>query len=592
MNSTKVEQHRNKFRNRRIVVIGGFLTFLYVIVGIQVFYLQVIKGDMLSRRASQQYQESKKSQGKRGAIFDANYRELAISTSVVEVGVHPRDIESEDETATPAKQELAREVAKALNLNEHVLYEKFSADKDFIWLDRKVTPMREATLRSLKLSGFEYDPSYLRVYPCKTLAAQLIGFVGVDGYGLDGLEQYFNDELQGDLRQWTIIKDRMGRIFDHQEMCSSGYEGNNIILTIDMTIQYIAETALQKSVEENNAKCGLAIVMVPETGAVKAIAHYPTYNPNSFNSFPIQTWRNRSVTDTFEPGSALKVFLVAAALESGLCDSDTIINCENGKYRIGRNTINDTHAYDFLTVHDVLKYSSNIGSVKIAEMIGPKILYDTLIDFGFGEKTGINCPGEVKGLLRHYQGWKKIDNATIAFGQGVTVTPIQLIAAISAVANHGVLMTPYVVQAITDVNGNIIKSVNPREKRKVIMPGTARVLMKMMNAVTEPDGTGGQAVPAGYTVCGKTGTAQKINANGTYRNCEYNGVFVGFSPAQSPELAVLVVIDEPQKHHYGGVVAAPVFREIVHEAFNYLNIPPSIPKEQLNVSNRVGEAGA
>ena len=592
MNSTKVEQHRNKFRNRRIVVIGGFLTFLYLVVGIKAFYLQVVADDILSARASQQYQESKKSQGKRGAIFDANYRELAISTSVVEVGVHPRDIESEDETATPAKQELAREVAKALNLNEHVMYKKFSADKNFVWLDRKVTPMREATLRSLKLSGFEYDPSYLRVYPCKTLAAQLIGFVGVDGYGLDGLEQYFNDELQGDLRQWTIIKDRMGRIFDHQEMCSSGYEGNNVILTIDMTIQYIAETALQKSVEENNAKCGLAIVMVPETGAVKAIAHYPTYNPNSFNSFPIQTWRNRSVTDTFEPGSALKVFLVAAALESGLCDPDTIINCENGAYRIGRNVIHDTHDYDFLTVHDVLKLSSNIGAVKIAEMIGPKTLYDTLIDFGFGEKTGINCPGEVKGLLRHYQGWKKIDNATIAFGQGVTVTPIQLIAAISAVANHGVLMTPYVVQAITDVNGNIIKSVNPREKRKVIMPGTARALMKMMNAVTEPDGTGGQAVPAGYTVCGKTGTAQKINANGTYRNCEYNGVFVGFSPAQSPELAVLVVIDEPQKHHYGGVVAAPVFREIVHEAFNYLNIPPSIPKEQLNVSNGVGEAGA
>ncbi len=596
MNSTKVEQHRNKLRNQRIIVIGGFLTFLYVMVGIRVFYLQVIEDDMLTKRASDQYRESMECQGKRGAIFDANYHELAISTGVVEVGVHPRQVKSKDEKAMPAKQELAREVAKALKLNEKVLYKKFSADKDFVWLDRKVTPMRAATLRSLRLSGFEYDPSYLRVYPYKALAAQLIGFVRVDGYGLDGLEQYFDDELKGNLRQWTIIKDRMGRIFDHQEVRSPGYEGNNIILTIDSTIQYIAETALKKSVEENNAKSGLAIVMAPETGAVKAIAHYPTFNPNSFNSFPRQTWRNRSVTDTFEPGSALKVFLIAAALESGLCDSETIINCEKGKYRIGRNTINDTHSYDFLTVHDVLKYSSNIGSVKIAEMIGAQALYDTLIDFGFGEKTGINCPGEVRGLLRHYQGWKKIDNATIAFGQGVTVTPIQLITAISAVANHGVLMTPYVVQAITDVNGNIIKSVTPEEKRKVIMPETARALMKMMNAATEPDGTGGQAVPAGYTVCGKTGTAQKINANGTYRNCEYNGVFVGFSPAKSPELSVLVVIDEPQKHHYGGVVAAPVFREIVHKTFNYLNIPPSIPPsipgEQLNVPNGVGEAGA
>ncbi len=592
MNSTTVEQQRNTLRNRRILVIGGFLTFLYLVVGIKAFYLQVIADDILSARASVQYRKSMECQGKRGAIFDANYRELAISTGIVEVGMHPKDVKSKDEKSSPDKRELAKQVAKVLNLNEKVMYKKLSADKDFVWIDRKVTPVRAATLRSLRLTGFEYDSSYLRVYPYKSLAAQVVGFVGVDGYGLDGLEQHFDDELQGNLRQWTIIKDRMGRIFDRQDVCSQGYEGNNIILTIDSNIQYIAETALQKSVEENNAKSGLAIVMAPETGAVKAIAHYPTYNPNSFNQFPKQTWRNRSVTDTFEPGSVLKVFLMAAAIESGLCDPEMIINCENGAYRIGRNTIHDTHEYDFLTVHDVLKFSSNIGAVKIAEVIGAKALYETLVSFGFGEKTGINCPGEVKGLLRHYQGWKKIDNATISFGQGVNVTPIQLITAISAVANNGVLMTPYVVQAITDETGNIIKSFSPTEKRKVIMPETAMVLMEMMNAVTEPDGTGGQAVPVGYTVCGKTGTAQKINANGTYRNCEYNGVFVGFAPSQSPELAVLVVIDEPQKHHYGGVVAAPVFREIVHETFNYLNIPPNVTKEQLNVSNGVGEVGA
>jgi cell division protein FtsI (penicillin-binding protein 3) len=336
----------------------------------------------------------------------------------------------------------------------------------------------------------------------------------------------------------------------------------------------------------------MAIVMAPDTGEVKAIANYPTYNPNSFTLFPRETWRDRCVTDTFEPGSTLKVFVVAAALESGQCTPDMIINCEDGEYRIGRNVIHDTHPHGLLTVHDVLKFSSNIGAVKIAEIIGPRALYDTLLNFGFGEKTGINCPGEVRGLLRDYHDWKPIDNATIAFGQGITVTPIQLIAAISAVANQGVLMTPYVVKAITDENGNIIKSYNPLERRKVIMPETARILMKMMNSVTQPDGTGPQAVPVGYTVCGKTGTAQKINANGTYRNCEYNGVFVGFSPAESPKLAVLVVIDEPQKHHYGGVVAAPVFREIVHESFNYLNIPPDMTKEQLNVCRGRGEAGA
>jgi cell division protein FtsI (penicillin-binding protein 3) len=575
------------------MVIGGFLTALYLIVGVKAFYLQVIADDMLSARASGQYRQSMECRGKRGAIFDASHRELAISTSVVEVGVHPKELIAKNVNTPPDKRELARKVSQILNQDEGVIYRKLCENKNFVWIDRKVTPERATALKSLGLAGFEYFPSFLRVYPCKSLAAQLIGFVGIDGNGLDGLEQHYDNELQGTPQEWTIIKDRMGRIFDRQETCCMpGYEGKNLVLTIDSTIQYIAETALARSVEENNAKSGIAIVMAPATGAVKAIAHYPTFNPNAFTRFPKETWRNRAVTDTFEPGSVLKVFLMAAALESGVCDPETLINCENGAYRIGRNTVNDTHDYDFLTVHDVLKYSSNIGAVKIAEMMGPEVLYETLLNFGFGETTGINCPGEVRGLMRHYQGWKPIDYATISFGQGLTVTPIQLIAAISAVANQGVLMTPYVVQAITDENGNIIKSFPPARKRSVIMPEIADVLMTMMNAVTEADGTGGLAVPAGYTVCGKTGTAQKINKDGTYRNCEYNGVFVGFSPARNPELAVLVVIDEPQKNHYGGIVAAPVFREIVHEAFNYMNVPPCIFKPPLKVSRDVAETGA
>jgi cell division protein FtsI (penicillin-binding protein 3) len=575
------------------MVIGGFLTALYLIVGVKAFYLQVIADDMLSARASGQYRQSMECRGKRGAIFDASHRELAISTSVVEVGVHPKELIAKNVNTPPDKRELARKVSQILNQDEGVIYRKLCENKNFVWIDRKVTPERATALKSLGLAGFEYFPSFLRVYPCKSLAAQLIGFVGIDGNGLDGLEQHYDNELQGTPQEWTIIKDRMGRIFDRQETCCMpGYEGKNLVLTIDSTIQYIAETALARSVEENNAKSGIAIVMAPATGAVKAMAHYPTFNPNAFTRFPKETWRNRAVTDTFEPGSVLKVFLMAAALESGVCDPETLINCENGAYRIGRNTVNDTHDYDFLTVHDVLKYSSNIGAVKIAEMMGPEVLYETLLNFGFGETTGINCPGEVRGLMRNYQGWKPIDYATISFGQGLTVTPIQLIAAISAVANQGVLMTPYVVQAITDENGNIIKSFQPARKRSVIMPEIADVLMTMMNAVTEADGTGGLAVPAGYTVCGKTGTAQKINKDGTYRNCEYNGVFVGFSPARNPELAVLVVIDEPQKNHYGGIVAAPVFREIVHEAFNYMNIPPCIFNTPLKVSRELAETGA
>ena len=591
MNSIRIEKQRYTRRNRRIIIIGGFFSILYILIGLKAFYLQVIKDDDLSEKASSQYQKELQCRGKRGNIYDVDYRELAVSADVVEVGVHPEGLRDKENKKITNKRKLAGVVAGALKMDINLLYQKFKSKDPFIWIDRRVTPAKASALRSLGLRGFEYFPTYCRVYPQKALAAQLIGFSGTDGDGLEGLEQYYDEDLKGNIRQWTIIRDAMGRIFDRHESCSQGYEGNNLILTIDATIQYIAEKALKKSVQENNAKSGVAIVMDPATGAIKAIVNYPAYNPNSFNLFPKQTWRNRALTDTFEAGSTMKIFLVAAALESGMCNPETVVNCESGQYRIGRNVIHDTHPYDDLTVHDVIKYSSNIGAAKIAEMIGPEALYNTLRNFGFGEKTGIDCPGESKGLLRYYQSWKKIDNATIAFGQGISVSAIQLISAISAVANNGVLMKPYIVKAITDEHGKIIKSFASVERRNAIMPKTASALIEMMHAVTEHDGTGWQAVPVGYTVCGKTGTAQKLNARGTYRNCEYNGLFVGFSPARSPALAVLVVIDEPQKHHYGGVVAAPVFREIVHETFNYLNIAPSSTKEQLNVSNGSGELG-
>ncbi len=591
MNSTRIEKQRYTRRNRRIIMIGGFFSVLYVLIGLKAFYLQVIKDDDLSEKASSQYQKNIQGRGKRGSIYDADYRELAVSADVVEIGVHPQSVRGKENKKIEDRRKLAGVVAGALKMNANFLYKKFKSTAPFVWIDRRVTPAKASALKALGFRGFEYFPTYCRVYPQKALAAQVIGFSGTDGDGLEGLEQYYDEDLKGNIRQWTIIRDAMGRIFDRHESCAPGYEGNNLILTIDATIQYIAEKALKKSVQENNAKDGVAIVMDPETGAIKAIANYPSYNPNSFNLFPKETWRNKALTDPFEPGSTMKIFLVAAALESGMCNPETVINCESGQYRIGRNVIHDTHSHDDLTVHDVIKYSSNIGAAKIAEMIGPAALYNTLRNFGFGEKTGIDCPGESKGLLRNYQSWKKIDNATIAFGQGISVSAIQLISAISAVANNGVLMKPYIVKAITDEHGKIIKSFAPIERRNAIMPDTADALIEMMHAVTERDGTGWQAVPVGYTVCGKTGTAQKLNARGTYRNCEYNGLFVGFSPARSPVLAVLVVIDEPQKHHYGGVVAAPVFKEIVHETFNYLNIAPTSTKEQLNVSNGLGKRG-
>lgn len=606
MNSPKVENQRYQLRNHRIFLIGAIITCLYVIVSLKVVYLQVIRDDFLSETAVSQYSQSIQGRGKRGNIFDAKRRELAINTEVVEVGVHPekiRRIEKQNEIllTDKEKQDLAAVVADILKMDANAVNRVFNLKKEFKFISRMVSPAvaqaLKTELHARKIHGFEFDSSFCRVYPSKTLAAQVVGFTGVDGQGLEGLEQYFEKDLQGAPKQLTLIKDRMGRVFDTREVAAPGCDGKNLVLTIDKTIQYIAEEALGKSVVDNNAKSGIAIVMLPRTGAIKAIAHYPTFNLNSYRAFPETIRRNRAIADTFEPGSTMKVFLMAAALESGLVTPDKMIYCENGRYKVGRSTINDTHDYGYLTAHDVLKVSSNIGSVKIGEIIGGEALYNMLRGFGFGDKTGIDCPGEAKGLLRHYQLWKPIDQATVAFGQGLTVTPIQLVSAISAIANKGLLMTPYLVEAVTDESGNIIKRFEPRQKRQVISANTADTLVKMMSAATLPGGTGTQAVPVGYTVCGKTGTAQKLNADGTYHNCEYNGVFVGFSPMEAPELAVLVVIDAPQKHHYGGVVAAPVFREIVQETFNYLSVPPVIPpeptqpKDQLNVSRETGERG-
>ncbi|MBS3731477.1 MAG: penicillin-binding protein 2, partial [Desulfobacterales bacterium] len=378
------------------------------------------------------------------------------------------------------------------------------------------------------------------------------------------------------------VKDALGRIFQRSGPEKPAEEGKNLVLTLDANIQYITEEALKKSVLKFNAESGMALVMKPQTGAIRAIAHYPEFNPNAFTRFPRQNWRNRAITDSFEPGSTFKIFLAAAALESGLYTPETIVDCENGRYSIYGRVIKDTHPYDELTLTEVIKYSSNIGAVKIAEAIGPKTLYDNLRDFGFGEKTGIDCPGETAGRLRHYRNWRGIDNATIAFGQGVSVSAVQLLSAVSAIANHGVLMKPRIAKAVTNPDGSIAESFEPEMMRRVISADTADQLKEMMRAVTRPDGTGRHAAPEGYAACGKTGTAQILNHQGTYKNSEYNALFAGFAPAESPELAALVIVRAPKVNHYGGKVAGSAFAEIIRESFNYMNIAPTVARNSGN----------
>ena len=584
MNWTATGKDRIKRRNRRILVIGWVFSVLYLIIGVKAFYVQIIQDAALSKQASGEYKKAIKSKGRRGTIYDVNMKELVVSTGVISVGAHPKAMAHPDS--------LAARIAGPLDVSKQTVQSRLSRDTAFVWVDREASPLQAEALKNQDISGLEFIPGFCRVYPNKRLAAQVLGFAGVDGTGLEGLEYSYDDYLRGSQRQWTIVKDALGRIFHREAEARPDYAGKNLILTIDSNIQFIAERAVQAAVEEYGAKSGMAVVMVPQTGAIRAIAHYPSFDPNSFGEYSQDRWRNRAITDPFEPGSVMKVFLAAAALESGICSRYTMIDCENGSYCTGGHVIHDTHPHEDLTLKEVIQFSSNIGAAKIAERVGPKRLYETLRAFGFGEKTGVDCPGETSGRLRPYQGWRKIDHATIAFGQGVSVSAVQLLSAISAVANQGIVMKPRIVKAITDESGRIVDNHTPETRGRALSARNAKVLKDIMFSVTSEEGTGSRAVPAGYTVCGKTGTAQKINSRGTYENCEYNGVFVGFSPKDAPKLAALVVIDEPQKHHYGGVVAAPAFRQIVLESFNYLDIPPHQERKDYNVAVKSRKKGA
>ncbi|MGA8180867.1 MAG: penicillin-binding protein 2, partial [Desulfobacterales bacterium] len=381
-----------------------------------------------------------------------------------------------------------------------------------------------------------------------------------------------------------VLRDARGQGFEAENPAGSASSGKNLVLTIDSTIQYIAEKALAESVKEYSAKSGMAVVMEPRTGALLAMAQIPLFNANALSGSNRKVWRNRIITDPFEPGSTMKIFSAAAAIESGSCSSSSIFYCENGAYRMGNHIIHDSHEHGWLSLQQIIKYSSNIGAVKFSAVTGPEYLFKTLQKFGFGEETGIDCPGETAGSLAPYQRWTKIDAGTIAFGQGVSVSALQLIAAVSAVANKGVLMKPYAVQAITDSHGRLIKSFGPKIVRRAISEKTAGTLTRIMQTVVTQGGTGVNAALDGYSACGKTGTAQKIDENGRYSNEKFIASFVGFAPIEAPKIAVLVVVDEPQKEHYGSEVAAPAFKTIAQKTLDYMNISPKRPAGNLMVS--------
>lgn len=560
----------------RAGIVGAFFLMTLVAISVQAFRLHIFKGAWLSERAARQYEGAMVVQGKRGAITDRNGSPLAVSIDSPSIAAYPRQVT--DRSAT------AKQLAGALGLPQRNVYKRLDPKRSFVWLKRQATPRQAEAVRILGLKGVDFITEHSRYYPSKTLAAQLLGFSGIDGHGLEGMEFYFNASLKGGEEEISILKDALGRRFEGAGMPANLSGGNNVVLTIDRTIQHIAQKALEASVTEYEAQSGIAIVMAPATGEVLALAHYPFFNPNRYRDFGRESWRNRAITDPFEPGSTMKMFSVAAAIDSGVCSPSTIFFCENGEYRIGRNTIHDTKSHGWLSLQQIVKFSSNIGSVKMAEKLGPRQLHDYLSAFGFGARSGIACPGETAGSLSSFKAWSAIDAGAISFGQGISVSAIQLITAASAIANDGMLMKPMLVKAITDRRGRMVQRFSPQPVRRVVASHTAATVRRILKTVITEGGTGVNAALEGYSVCGKTGTAQKIDDSGTYAKGRYLSSFLGFAPADHPEVAILVIVDEPTIQSYGGIVAAPAFRQIALDTLTYLKIPPGPDADRLRVS--------
>ena len=570
---TATTLHRTRLRAG---IVGALFLIALAIISGQAIRLHVFKGPWLSERAAREYERAMVVEGRRGAITDRSGSPLAVSIDSPSIAAYPRQIIDHRDTAV--------KLAKVMGQSIDNIYEKLNSNRSFVWIKRQAAPRLADGVRALGLKGIDFIPEHTRVYPGKTLAAQLLGFSGIDGHGLEGLEFYFDTQLKGSQKEITVLEDALGRRFEGAGIPADLGEGNRVVLTIDRTIQHITQKALEASVNEFGGATGMAVVMAPATGEVLALAHYPFFNPNRYGKFNREMWRNRAITDSFEPGSTMKMFSAAAAIDSGICSSSTIFYCENGEYRIGRNIIHDTKSHGWLSLQQIVKYSSNIGSVKMAEKLGARQLHDYLRAFGFGRRSGITCPGEATGSLSPFNTWSTIDMGAISFGQGVSVSAIQLITAASAIANGGVLMKPLLVKAIVDRHGQTVKQFEPEPVRRVISSQTASTMRKILRSVITEGGTGVNAALTGYSACGKTGTAQKIDKSGTYAKGKYLSSFLGFAPADQPELAILVVVDEPKKKDYGGIVAAPAFRRIALDTLNYLNIPPGPDADALRVS--------
>ncbi len=555
-------------RFRIYLVAFFFLAGLGTILA-RAYQLQVLERDRLASIALAGYRGTIKLLPKRGTIYDREGHELAVSVEVESVYAHPNLVKR--------KNDAAKELSRALNLNRRKILGLLRGDSPFVWIKRKISPKEVKRVRALGLEGVGFTTETRRYYPGREIGAHVIGFAGADNQGLEGLERKYDAVLKGPEHTLVKMRDALGRPFYISRPTSKGPEMHDLVLTIDKDIQYRAQQALQRAVTKTRAKSGHCIILNPETGEILAMAVVPLFNPNIFWKYKPDQWRNRAITDSYEPGSTLKTFLLSAALESRIVSPRTTFYCEEGKFQFASHIIHDTKGFGTLTVSDIIVFSSNIGAVKMGQKLGYEKFLTYLEKFGFGSKTGIDLNGEISGFIRPSNQAKEIDRANLFFGQGMTASSLQIALAMAAIANGGELMRPFVVKAIRDQSGRVVKEMKPQVIRKVISTKTARNVARILEGVVSEDGTAPLAAISGYRVAGKTGTSQKVDPRTrSYSNKDYVAIFVGFVPADKPRMVILMTVDEPEGKAYGGLVAGPAFQEVGTWALNYLGITPQV----------------
>ncbi len=583
--ATSEEEKTRFWLTVRLGLVAALFVIGFLAVIGRVYYLQTVESESLAERAAIEWDRQVERQARRGDIVDRNGAELAVSVEVPSVYARPKML-GEPEEVAPL-------LAPILDRSESWLVDRLTTDSPFVWLERQTHPSVAEELEELNLPGLGSMSEYQRYYPMGSLAGQLLGFVGIDGEGLEGLERQYEDKLAGEPYHMSVTRDAVGRpmlLSDTPQF--QQFEGHSLRLTIDEKVQRAAEEALARRVEEVEAQGGYAVAMDVESGQVLAMAKYPDFDPNRVNDFSSSDWRLGPVTDTFEPGSVFKPFVVAAALEEGVTTLDRSYDMDDGAIRVDGYPIRDIIRREEQTTAEILMTSSNVGSYRIAQDLGREKLYRYIQQFGFGTPTGVGLRGEQSGRVWPPDHWAEVTFANISFGQGLSTTPLQLVTGVSALANGGVLMEPSVVAEIHDRHGGVIWEDEPTMVRRVISPEVAEQMAWSMSLVTLEEGTGTAGALEHFTVAAKTGTAQQVNPETrTYDSEMWVSGFIGFAPAEEPEVAIGVFIDKPETERYGGAVSGPVFAEIAGTALSQRGLLPMDPDLRFQLSDDPPERG-